>query len=377
MIEFSEDDHRFMQRALVLAERARYIAPPNPAVGCVLIQGDNIIGEGWTQRVGGSHAEIKALENAAGQELAGATAYVTLEPCCHTGRTGPCTDALIEAGVARVVVAMPDPDPRVDGSGLQQLSAAGIAVSSGLLSSEARVINKGFFHRLEHGRPRVTVKIASSLDGRTAMESGESVWITGEAARRDVQFMRARSDCILTGSGTVLHDDPTLDVRLSAEDLQQSGPVRQPLRVLLDSTLRTPLDARLFATGGDIRIYSNGINNNKYNGLNKPVKVISDYGVADRGVDLEALFADLARIPVNEVHVEAGATLCGALLSRRLVDEIVLYLAPHLMGNQGRAQFILPGLATMSDRIELQQLELDKVGEDIRIRCRPCYPDHP
>ncbi len=377
--EAAEADTQLMQRALELAKSARFTAPPNPAVGCVIADDTGrILGEGATAAVGGPHAEIAALHDlrARGFTAQGATAFVTLEPCCHHGRTPPCTDSLIATGIARVVVAVADPDPRVDGRGLQRLRDAGIRVdrASADVEAAATSINRAFFHRLRHGRPFIRIKLASSLDGRTAMQSGESVWITGEAARRDVQFMRAESDCILSGSGTIMHDDPSLNVRLSAEELALNGPdaiVRQPLRVLVDSQLRVPTSAKLFTTGGDVRIYTDGIKSFKNNGINKTVKVncqiVHNMGVKGAGIDLGQLMQDLASLPVNHVHVEAGATLCGALLSAGLADEIVLYLAPHLMGNQGKPQFVLPEIHKMDQRLQLALKSIEQVGEDVRL----------
>jgi len=337
---FSIVQHRHMARALELGATARLIAPPNPAVGCVIAKDEKVLGEGATGPVGSAHAEIAALNdaNARGHRVDGATAYVTLEPCSHQGRTPPCTDALIAAGIGSVIVAVSDPDPRVNGSGLSLLRDAGITVLTGLLETEARDQHRNFFHRVATGRPRVRIKLASSLDGRTAMASGESKWITASAAREDVQLLRAESDCILTGSGTVLADDPGLDVRLAPEalGLAPGDAVRQPLRVILDSKLRTPQDANLFQCGGDLRIYSTNDNSLKFNNISDKINVVSGFKCDSGGIDLVALFADLAAIPVNLVHVEAGPTLCGALLKAQLVDEIVVYLAPHIMGSEAR-----------------------------------------
>jgi len=366
---FSILQHRHMARALELGETARLIAPPNPAVGCVIALNDKILGEGATSAPGGAHAEIAALDDAKARNhsVSGATAYVTLEPCSHQGRTPPCTDSLIAAGITSVIVAVSDPDPRVNGDGIAKLRDAGISVQTGLLETEARDQHRNFFHRVASGRPRIRVKLASSVDGRTAMASGESKWITGTAAREDVQRLRAESDCILSGSGTVLADNPGLDVRLSAESLGlvEGEVVRQPLRVILDSQLRTPADARLFQCGGDLRIYSAVENNNNYNELGSKVNVISGFTCDSGGIDLVALFAELAAIPVNLVHVEAGPTLCGALLHARLVDEIVVYLAPHIMGSEARPQFELPGITTMSQRLELKLETVRQLGDDL------------
>lgn len=380
VVNYPEADARHLQRAIELARSARFIAPPNPAVGCVITTPEGqTLGEGATGPVGGAHAEVAALADvqARGLSAEGATAYVTLEPCCHHGRTPPCTDSLIAAGIARVVVAATDPDPRVNSKGLQQLKDAGIHVDRATeeVEAEAMLINRSFFHRIQQGRPFVRIKLASSLDGRTAMQSGESVWITGDAARRDVQFLRAESDCILSGSGTVIHDDPSLDVRLSTEELGLSATeataVRQPLRAIVDSQMRLQASARLFTTGGDVRIYTDGIRTSKNNEIEKLTKVKSEIvhslGTQGSGIDLHELMQDLGQLPVNHVHVEAGATLCGALLSAGLADEIVLYLAPHLMGNQGKPQFVLPEIHKMEQRLQLALKGIEQVGDDVRL----------
>lgn len=379
-VHYPQADAKHMQRALELAKGARFTAPPNPAVGCVIAADDGrSLGEGATAAVGGAHAEIAALADVKSRGLSaqGATAYVTLEPCCHHGRTPPCTDSLIAAGIARVVIAVTDPDPRVNSRGLQVLKEAGIRVDSATeFKAQAISINRSFFHRLRHGRPFVRIKLASSLDGRTAMQSGESVWITGEAARRDVQFLRAESDCILTGSGTVIHDDPSLNVRLSAAELglaDEGGTavVRQPLRAIVDSQMRLGGGARLFSTGGDVRIYTDGIEVSKNNEIENISKVkyeiVHNFGTQGSGIDLELMMQDLGNLPVNHVHVEAGATLCGALLTAGLADEIVLYLAPHLMGNQGKPQFVLPEIHKMDQRLELALKGIEQVGDDVRL----------
>lgn len=364
-------DVQFMQAALACARRARFLAPPNPAVGCVITSADGkILGEGHTLAVGGSHAEIVALQDchSRGHNVTGATLYVTLEPCCHHGRTPPCTDSIIRSGVTKVVIAVADPDPRVNGQGIDALKSAGIAVESGLLEAEALELNSAFFHRVKTGRPLVRIKLASSLDGRTAMQSGESMWITGEGARRDVQYLRAESDCILTGSGTVLTDDPSLNVRLTPADLGiDSGKARQPLRAIVDSRLRIGPEAKLFEVGGPVRIYTDGVKVNKNNSLGNKCEVIPDFGTEGSGIELRAMLEDLGKLPVNLVHVEAGATLCGALLLEGLADEIVLYLAPHLMGNQGKPQFILPEMHKMDQRISLDLVRHEMVGQDLRL----------
>lgn len=368
-------DHQMMAEALRLGATARFIAPPNPAVGCIIASGDRVLGRGATTATGGPHAEIVALADAEKHacDVRGATVYVTLEPCCHFGQTPPCVDALINAGVGRVVVATTDPDQRVSGRGCQLLREAGVSVDTGLMESAARDHHLHFLYRCKHQRPWVRLKIASSLDGRTALANGESVWITGPEARQDVQRLRAEADCVMTASGTVVTDNPSLDLRLTGEDLGLPAgvPVRQPLRAVLDSTCRTPADARLFECGGAIRLYiCNGIKNNKYKELDGKVEVISVPPDNAGKPDLEYVLSDLAALPVNLVHVEAGAVLCGALLNAGLVDEIVVYLASHVMGNEARPQFVLPGITTMSDRLPLSLDDVRQVGQDLRLSYR-------
>jgi diaminohydroxyphosphoribosylaminopyrimidine deaminase/5-amino-6-(5-phosphoribosylamino)uracil reductase len=358
-----------MARALRLAARGLYSTEPNPRVGCVLVRDGEVVGEGWHRQAGGAHAERVALE-AAGERARGACAYVTLEPCCHHGKTPPCTDALIEAGVARVVAAMQDPNPLVAGNGLNLLRAKGVAVEVGLLESPARALNPGFCKRMATGLPFVRCKLAASLDGRTAMASGESRWITSEDARRDVQLLRARSSAIVTGIGTVLADDPSLSVRLLASELPGlvgDEAVRQPVRVVVDSRLRLPPEARLLGLPGTTLIAC--VSHHPERGARIEaaggrVRVFA--GSAGR-VELESLFRYLGREDINEVLVEAGPTLAGAVLRAGLIDELILYLAPHLMGDEGRGLFQLPGLAHMADRIPLEIRDLRRVGPDIRI----------
>ena len=378
-MSFSQIDHNMMALALRVGATARFTAPPNPAVGCVIARDTELLAQGATGPVGGAHAEVAALHDAeqSGISVKGATAYVTLEPCAHTGHTPPCTEALVAAGIARVVVAIADPDQRVSGKGCEQLRSAGIKVEEGLLEADAEAAHRHYFFRTQNGRPWVRIKLASSLDGRTAMESGESIWISGEQARHDVQLLRAESDCVLSSSGTVLIDNPSLDVRLEAEQLgldpEQS--VRQPLRAIVDSSLRLSPRGRMFKCGGQIRIYSNQIDSNKFNGLEDKVNIISKVSDGDEprrtGVDLGAMLADLGQLPVNLVHVEAGATLCGALLKAQLVDEIVVYLAPLLMGSQARPQFLLPEISTMTARIPLTLGDSRQVGDDLRLTYHP------
>ena len=357
-------DTEYMQRALRLAERGLYTTEPNPRVGCVIVKDRNIVGEGWHHRAGGPHAEIVALSQA-GDSAAGSTVYVTLEPCSHHGKTPPCADALISAGVARVVAAMQDPNPEVAGSGFKRLQQQGIEVESGLLEQAARNVNPGFIKRMESGRPFVRVKLAMSLDGRTAMASGESQWISGEAARADVQRLRARSSVILTGVETVLHDDPSLNVRLTAEQLGIAGDVRQPQRVVLDSRLRFPSGARMLALAGKTTVLTT---QQADEALDCEVVRLD---AVDGKLDLDCVMSWLAGRQTNEVHVEAGATLCGALLQRKLVDEIVVYMAPHIMGSDARGLFDLPGIDAMDDRIRLDIRDVRHIGEDLRITAVP------
>lgn len=356
------NDYRQMARALTLAQRGLYSADPNPRVGCVLIKDNRVVGEGWHERAGEAHAEVMALE-AAGERARGATAYVTLEPCCHHGRTPPCTDALLAAGVARVVAAMSDPNPQVAGKGLAILRAAGVAVECGLMEAEARALNPGFIQRMIRQRPFLRVKLAMSLDGRTALASGASQWLTGAAARQDVQRLRARSSAILTGSGTVLADDPHLNVRLLET-------ARQPLRVLLDTRLRTPPTARTLQLPGAVLIFTAAANAPRQAALQAVGAEIVRVPQTDRGLDLAAVMAELARRECNEVQVESGPTLAGALLQAGLIDELILYLAPLLLGDQARGLFHLPELNRMSERTELEILETRMVGKDWRLRLK-------
>ena len=344
-----------MARALRLAERGAWTTRPNPMVGCVLAHGDEVVGEGWHQRAGGPHAEVHALE-AAGARARGATAYVTLEPCAHTGRTGPCADALVAAGVARVVAAMTDPFPEVDGSGFERLRAAGIGVESGLMEQQARALNRGYLARLERGRPWLRVKLAMSLDGRTALANGESKWISGDASREDVMRWRARSGALLTGSGTVLADDPQLTVRM-ADDAD----FLPPLRVVLDPGLATVARGRV-REGDAPTLYLHA-------GDAKPPRLagIERVAVPSQGnaLDLDAVLRLLATRGINEVQLEAGATLAGAFLQAGLVDELIVYIAPKLLGNAARGLCALPGLEELSQAPHFKFNEIRQVGPDV------------
>lgn len=358
---FSAIDHVMMARALRLAERAAFTTRPNPMVGCVITQGDEVVGEGWHQRKGGPHAEVFALQ-AAGERAKGATAYVTLEPCAHTGSTGPCADALIAAGVARVVAAMRDPFPQVDGAGFDKLRAAGITVDSGLMEAQARELNRGFLSRIERGRPWLRVKLASSLDGRTAMASGDSKWISGEASRSDVQLWRARSGALLTGAGTVLADDPQLTVRL--DDGSAFVP---PLRVVLDPGLATVARGRVREDDAPT-LYLHAPEAKPPRGLQADHVAVP----VDKGrFDLDAVLRLLATRGINEVQVEAGATLAGAFLAAGLVDELLLYIAPVLLGERARPLFDGLHIDAMAERLRLRTVDSRSIGGDLRLLLRP------
>lgn len=362
-------DERFMARALQLARRGMYTADPNPRVGCVLVKNGDIVGEGFHVRTGGPHAEVAALADSGGN-ASGATAYVTLEPCSYQGRTPPCVDALKNIGVRRVVAAMQDPNPRVAGSGTAALRDAGIEVREGVLGEQAAALNPGFISRMTRQRPWVRIKSAISLDGRTAMASGESQWITGAAARRDVQLLRARSSAVMTGSGTVVADDPSLNVRLSADELGIEGPVRQPLRVIADTSLRTPAGANLFKAPGKCVIFSTTDEGARADALRRAGASIARVGGGDSGIDLLEAMHKLAALECNEVHVEAGTVLCSALLAHGLVDELVIYMAPHLMGDAARGLVKIAG-GSMNDRIPLQIDDVTMIGNDLRVSARP------
>ncbi|GMQ97186.1 MAG: bifunctional diaminohydroxyphosphoribosylaminopyrimidine deaminase/5-amino-6-(5-phosphoribosylamino)uracil reductase RibD [Gammaproteobacteria bacterium] len=363
-------DHQYMIRALQLAERGVCTTHPNPSVGCVLVHDNDIVGEGWHERAGGPHAEIRALDQA-GKRAAGATAYVTLEPCCHDGKTPPCTTALIDAGIIRVVLAMEDPNPLVAGKGTKALKEAGVAVGCGLLKEPAERINAGFIKRMLSQRPLVRVKLAMSLDGRTAMASGESKWITATEARHDVMRLRARSSAIITGIGTVMADDPSLTVRtehypelvaLLGDDYQQ------PMRVILDPYLATPEHAKMFSLPGKTLIVT-ATSFDKEDIIRytkQGVEVIHMPGEVD-AVSLPRLLDYLAEREINDVLVETGATLSGAFVQAGLVDELWIYMAPKLMGNQARGLFHLPDLESMNDAISLKIKDLRAVGDDWRI----------
>jgi len=382
-------DHDFMQRALALAERGLYTTDPNPRVGCVLVRSGAVVGEGFHVRAGEAHAEVLALREA-GERARGATAYVTLEPCSHTGRTPPCADALIAAGVARVVAAGMDPNPRVAGAGFERLRGAGIEVFTGLLEREARALNPGFFARFERGRPYLRLKLAMSLDGRSALRAGEPAAISGPASRDDVQHWRARSSAVLTGAGTVCADNPRLDVRLAYGDW-----VRQPLRVLLDPSLRCGVDSRIFDGAGALvfagvgggRVEPSGEPHDEPSGAPRGDPTAAPNGepsgaptagtrrriervAANRdGLDLDAVLRRLNDLAVNEVFAECGARLAGSLLARRLVDELILYVAPRLFGAGA------PPLADFGSGFDgqprFEYRDVRRCGEDLRLILTP------
>lgn len=352
-------DAQFMARALQLAAQGLYTTHPNPRVGCVIVKDGRVVGEGAHLVAGEAHAEVHSL-HAAGARARQATAYVTLEPCCHQGRTPPCTQALITAGIARVVAAMEDPNPRVAGKGAAQLRAAGIAVDVGLMQTEAERLNPGFIRRMRTGRPFVRSKLAISLDGRTALQNGVSRWITGEAARADVQHWRARSAAILTGIGTVLADDPALNVRAFPQRIQ-------PLRIVVDSRLEMRPQAKMLQLEGRTVIATASRDETRIAALQAQGAEILPLAADSAGIDLAALLVELATREINEVWVEAGARLNGALLTERLIDELVIYLAPHILGNDARGMFALPALTDMAHRTALTITDVRRVGDDWRI----------
>lgn len=351
-------DAFYMARAIQLAKLGRYTTAPNPNVGCVLVKDGQIIGEGWHKRAGQGHAEVEALKQVANAQ--GATAYVTLEPCSHHGKTPPCCDALIQAGVSRVVAAMTDPNPLVAGQGLAKLQAAGIEIVCGVLADDAHALNRGFIKRMTTGRPFVRSKLAMSLDGRTAMASGESQWITSSEARNDVHKLRAESAAILTGIGTVLADDPSLTARLHDE-------VLQPMRVVLDSQLNTPITAKMATLTGRSIILTCSTDTDKQQRLQQAGFEIYVLPEAQTRLDLSAVMPFLASLQINDVLVEAGAILNGALLEHNLIDEAIIYMASCVLGDQGHGLFHLPNLHNMTDKKNLILRDVRQVGVDLKL----------
>lgn len=368
MSGFTLADHDYMARALRLARRGLYTAHPNPRVGCIIVNSCAVVGEGWHRKSGGAHAEVNAL-NESGEKARGGKAYVTLEPCSHHGKTPPCVDALINAGIAEVVVAMIDPNPKVTGAGIVELQNAGIKVTTGLMQAEARALNKGFISRVERGRPFVRLKVAASLDGRTAMASGESQWITGEAARKDVQRLRASSGAVMTGVSTVIADDPSLTVRDPSID---HGDL-QPLRVILDGELKMQSSARMLGAPGKTLVFCT--DDRRRSVLEKAGAEIQIATEVAGRVDLLSVMRKLAEFEINDLLVEAGPTLAGSLLSAGLVDELVIYQAPHMMGSETRGMVTTPEWLALEQRLALEIVDVRKIGRDIRILARPAEKD--
>ncbi|MDP1665716.1 MAG: bifunctional diaminohydroxyphosphoribosylaminopyrimidine deaminase/5-amino-6-(5-phosphoribosylamino)uracil reductase RibD [Methylobacter sp.] len=355
-------DAFYMAQAISLAKRGRYTTDPNPRVGCVLVRDDVVIGQGWHVKAGQGHAEVEALKNVS--DAKGATAYVTLEPCSHQGRTPPCCDALIKAGVSRVVAAMQDPNPQVSGSGLEKLKAAGIEVSCGVLQEDALALNRGFIKRMTDNRPFVRSKLAMSLDGRTAMASGESKWITSNEARADVHRLRAESSAILTGINTVLADDPALNTRIDED-------VLQPVRVVLDTHLNMPVTAQMAKLPGRSLILTCAQHEQKQLALQQTGFEVYQLVGKNGRLDLHAVMEFLSQQQINELLVEAGSVLNGALLAEGLVDEYVVYMAPCILGDQGRGLFNLPGLQQMADKKQLKLRDVRQVGQDLKLTYIP------
>jgi diaminohydroxyphosphoribosylaminopyrimidine deaminase/5-amino-6-(5-phosphoribosylamino)uracil reductase len=369
MSSFSPFDEQMMRRAIELALLGRYSNHPNPRVGCVLTLGEQVVGEGWHRKWGEAHAEARALA-AAGDKARGATAYVTLEPHCYHGRTPPCTDALIRAGVRRVVCGALDPNPKVSGAGVKQLAASGVAVATGLLESEVRELNLGFEKRMTSGLPRVTVKIAMSLDGRVALANGVSKWITGEAARADVQYLRAAAGAVVTGIATVIADDPQLNVRDTSIELMG----RQPMRVVLDTRLRIKPAARILSTPGHTVVVTAAENVAKGGAIQQAGAEVIGAALDENGhVDLQNVLAELGRRECNDVLVEAGPTLAGRFLQLGLADELIVYVAPIVLGPEARAMALLPPLERIEDVLRYALHGMQRVGEDVKLTLRPVH----
>jgi len=364
MPDFSKAESTYMQRAVQLAKNGMFGAHPNPMVGCVLVRDSEIVGEGWHELAGQPHAEINAVRDA-GDKANGAIAYVTLEPCVHHGKTPPCSDALIAAGISEVVIARADPNPEVNGKGIQALSAAGIAVRSGLLHKQVDELLAGFLSRMNRGRPRVRLKIACSIDGSIAMADGQSQWITGADARADVQRLRASSGAVMTGIGTVLADDPSLTVRDAV--LNPHG--RQPLRVVLDSTLRTPLAAAMLALPGATLVFC--CDDKKAPALIAAGAEVVKTNGKNGLVDLTAVLHELGKREVNDLLVEAGPIVAGQMLAKGLVDEFIIYQAPHIMGSETQRMFATPQWTKLADRQALRITDTIRLGNDLRITAIP------
>jgi diaminohydroxyphosphoribosylaminopyrimidine deaminase/5-amino-6-(5-phosphoribosylamino)uracil reductase len=363
-------DHEHMAHALRLAANGLYDTAPNPTVGCVLVAGGRVVGTGWTAPAGGPHAERVALA-AAGSAARGATAYVTLEPCCHTGRTGPCTHALLTAGVARVVFAGHDPNPLVAGGGARELAAAGIAVEGGVMERSAEPLNRGFFTRMRTGLPYVRSKLAVSLDGRTALANGASKWITGAAARSDVHRWRARSSAVLTGSGTIVDDDPSLDARRAEAGIAAEIGIKQPLRAVVDAKLKMPQAAKTLSLPGEVLVLTTrGADDPAAAALRKAGARVDRVAGDAEHCDLRAVIEHLGKLQINDVWVEAGAGFNGALLQAGLIDELIIYVAPRLFGDSARGMFGVPALQSLAAGWSLIFDDFRKIGADLRITAR-------
>lgn len=366
----ADSDIQYMQRCLALAEKGRYTARPNPVVGALLVKEGQVLAEGWHEKAGEDHAEIMTLRSA-GAEAKGATLYVSLEPCSFTGRTGPCADAVIEAGIVRLVFGMTDPNPAVNGKGLEKIKAAGIEVEGPVLEEQALALNTGFVKSMYSGLPYVRCKLGMSLDGRTAMASGESKWITGPEAREEVQQLRARSGAIVTGIETVLQDDPSLDARVDF-------PIEQPLRVIVDSRLRVHSSLKMLSLPGEVivatAVTSAELLENKRKEIDSDNVTLLSMPNEEGKVDLRALLQFLAdERECRDVLLESGAELAGAMLSGRLVDEVITYIAPKFMGTDARPLLNLQGLERLEDSPQLEILDVAMVGKDCRMRSRPVY----
>ena len=384
---FTAEDHTYMTRALQLAEQGLYSTQPNPRVGCVIVKDGKIVGEGAHLKAGEPHAEVFAIRQA-GDKTKGATAYVTLEPCSHTGLTPPCSQAIIDAGITKAIIAMQDPNPLVAGSGLAHLQAHHIETASGLMQAQAEALNPGFISRMTKEKPFVRCKIAASLDGKTALNNGASQWITSEAARLDVQHWRARSCAILTGIGTVLADNPRMTVRATTNTpspsmgearlgaSQKNGgegeAIRQPLKIIVDSQLQTPIDAKILQGGNVLIAFAFDAHSNA-DALYELGAELLCIPNSEGKVCLNTLLSHLAHREINEVLTEAGEGLNGALLAQNLIDELLIYYAPKLMGSVAKGMFALPELTQMNQAIDLQMLDLRQIGVDIRLRAKPVF----
>ncbi len=360
----------WMAEAIKLARKGLYSTDPNPRVGCVIVKDNKLISSGWHEFAGGPHAEVNALRSIG--SVSHSELYITLEPCSHYGKTPPCVDQIIEHKPERVVIAMQDPNPLVSGKGIAKLKAANIDVIVGILEEEAGEVNCGFISRFERQKPYLRLKMATSLDGKTALNNGQSQWITAEPARRDVQFLRARSSAILTSAATILSDNPSLDVRLSNKELGQEYEVRQPVRVVIDSRLRLTGAERIFNQGGPVWIYTLNNDSSRHTALNAAGAQITVLEATGKGqIDLSQLMNHLARREINEVHTECGQSLAGALLQQNLVDELIVYMAPQILGSRARGAFDIGELTEMNSRLDYKMKQVRSIGDDLRITLTP------